>query len=98
MSKTPNIYGGGSKTNKNGLHFEQVTSLNKALGDAGYIIKSNEVYYNKELIGVSVPKKQLYTKFLEKQGIVSKLFRFCRRKITRMPFQKTRIQKAFCTT
>ena len=56
MSKTPNIYGGGSKTNKNGLHFEQVTSL-------------NEVYYNKELIGVSVPKKQLYTKFLEKQGI-----------------------------
>lgn len=69
MSKTPNIYGGGSKTNKNGLHFEQVTSLNKALGDAGYTIKSNEVYYNKELIGVSVPKKQLYTKFLEKQGI-----------------------------
>lgn len=71
MSKTPNIYGGGSKTNKNGLHFEQVTSLNKALGDAGYIIKSNEVYYNKELIGVSVPKKQLYTKFLEKQGKIT---------------------------
>ena len=69
MSKVPNIYGGGARTNKNGLHFEQVTSLNKALGDAGYIIKSNEVYYNKELIGVSVPKKQLYTKFLEKQGI-----------------------------
>lgn len=69
MSKVPNIYGGGARTNKNGLHFEQVTSLNAALEVAGYTIKNNEVYNNKELIGVSVPKKQLYTKFLEKQGL-----------------------------
>lgn len=39
MSKSkPNKYGGGANTNKNGLHFEQMTSLNTALTEAGYYI------------------------------------------------------------
>ena len=27
MSRTPNTHGGGARTNQNGLHFEQTTSL-----------------------------------------------------------------------
>lgn len=31
MPRTPNIHGGGARTNQNGLHFEQTTSLDDAL-------------------------------------------------------------------
>lgn len=31
MARTPNVYGGGSMTNFNGLYFEQKTSLDEAL-------------------------------------------------------------------
>lgn len=71
MSKIPNKYGGGAKTNLNGLHFEQTTSLNEALTQAGYYIFDYYVY-NEPLtpaIGMSVPQKKLYTKFLNKHGI-----------------------------
>ena len=38
MPRTPNIHGGGARTNQNGLHFEQTTSLDDALCNAGYTI------------------------------------------------------------
>ena len=35
MPRNPNIHGGGARTNQNGLHFEQTTSLDDALCNAG---------------------------------------------------------------
>ena len=43
MPRNPNRYGGGSRTNRNGLHFEQTTSLNEALRNAGFEIRD---YYD----------------------------------------------------
>ena len=43
MARTPNRYGGGARTNENGLSFEQTTSLDEALIDAGYIMQSCRV-------------------------------------------------------
>lgn len=79
MSK--NIYGGGNRTNANGLKFEQETSLNDALLNLkGYSINGNKVLYNNKEIGLSVPQTKLYTKFLKEKGInykdyVSKQYR-----------------------
>ena len=42
--KKPNIYGGGAQTNKNGLAFEQTTSLDSALEASGYSVMNNQVY------------------------------------------------------
>lgn len=69
MSKNPNRHGGGARTNANGLYFEQTTSLNDALNNAGYTVREYNVYYADNLIGKSVPKRSLYTQFLEKNGI-----------------------------
>lgn len=44
MSRIPNRFGGGARTNANGLHFEQTASLDAALTDAGYHVIRNEVY------------------------------------------------------
>lgn len=35
MPRQSNRFGGGANTNRNGLHFEQTTSLNTALQNAG---------------------------------------------------------------
>ena len=69
MARKANIHGGGARTNLNGLHFEQTTSLNDALIDAGYKIANHTVYKNNYAIGMSVPQKRLYTHFLEPRGI-----------------------------
>jgi len=70
MAKNPNKYGGGSKTNANGLGFEQTTSLDEALLDKGYKVSENEVYDSENnLVGYSVPKHALYSKFLKPKGI-----------------------------
>ena len=70
MGRIHNIFGGGSKTNTNGLKFERDTSLEEALINAGYTIKNEEVYdKDNNLIGLSVPKNNLYKSFLEKQKI-----------------------------
>lgn len=46
MARTPNRFGGGSRTNEYGLFFEQTTDLNEALRDAGFdIINKYDVYY-----------------------------------------------------
>lgn len=69
MRRNPNTYGGGARTNLNGLHFEQTTSLDDALINAGYNINNCTVYRGNHKIGMSVPQKRLYTYFLNPNGI-----------------------------
>lgn len=70
MARLANTHGGGSKTNLNGLHFEQQTSLDDALKDKGYIIDENcYVYKGKQQIGISAPKHKLYKIILEPKGV-----------------------------
>ena len=64
MSRMHNIYGGGSKTNVNGLEFERDTSLDEALENEGYHIVDGDVYdKDSNLIGISIPKNNLYKNF-----------------------------------
>ena len=58
-----NTHGGGANTNYFGLQFEQDTSLNNALLNEGFFINGNEVYYEDELVGFSLPKYELYNHF-----------------------------------
>lgn len=69
MSRKPNIFGGGARTNINGLYFEQTTSLDDALIAAGYSLENYVVYNKKDKIGLSVQKNKFYTYFLEEKGI-----------------------------
>ncbi len=69
MSKKINVYGGGAQTNKNGLKFEQTTSLDEALSNEGYTVCEFRVFKNNKEIGWSVPKHKLYKEFLEPKGI-----------------------------
>lgn len=69
MARTPNVYGGGSMTNFNGLYFEQKTSLDEALVKKGYSIKDNDVYIGEEKVGISAPKYKLYEKILIPKNI-----------------------------
>lgn len=69
MARTPNTHGGGAQTNKNGLYFEQTTSLDYALTNAGYIVKNYVVYSGENPIGMSVPQNHVYTNFLKPRGI-----------------------------
>lgn len=67
---TKNIYGGGSKTNENGLQFEQETSLSEALLKIdGYKIINNLVYFKGNYIGIEAGKNLLYTKILVPKNI-----------------------------
>ena len=69
MARNPNRYGGGARTNENGLLFEQTTSLNEALIDAGFDIRGYSVYFNDNLIGYSINKEKFSTVFLRENGI-----------------------------
>lgn len=69
MSRVVNRFGGGAKTNANGLHFEQITSLDDALRDAGYKVCKCSVYRGAEQIGMSVQQSKLYSMFLRPNGI-----------------------------
>ncbi|WP_310604788.1 PD-(D/E)XK nuclease superfamily protein, partial [Anaerosporobacter sp.] len=64
-----NHFGGGARTNENGLLFEQTTSLSAVLKEAGYYVKECEVFDAEELIGLSVPQNKIYKNFLEREGI-----------------------------
>lgn len=68
---TINIYGGGARTNKNGLHFEQETSLEEALLNAGYRITDRNVVKDKKgnCLGVIAQKYQFYKRILEPEGV-----------------------------
>lgn len=74
MSRNPNKFGGGARTNQNGLHFEQTTSLNDALINAGYRVENYNVYKEDSRIGMSVPQKKLYTNFLNPRGIYYNIY------------------------
>lgn len=69
MPRIPNRFGGGARTNANGLEFEQTTSLDTALERAGFEVRRCEVYENGGLIGLSVPQNSIYSNFLEGKGI-----------------------------
>ncbi len=69
MARIANRFGGGAKTNANGLWFEQTTSLDNALEKAGYKVSCCKVCDGDELIGLSVPQSKVYSKFLEVKGI-----------------------------
>ncbi len=70
MVRVANTHGGGAMTNRNGLSFEQTTSLATALSEAGYQVAGNEVMdVECNIIGLSLPKYNLYTDFLEPHGI-----------------------------
>lgn len=69
MSRTPNRFGGGAQTNANGLQFEQTTSLDSALIDAGFRIVGHRVYEGNSVVGYSVQKNSLYANFLENNGV-----------------------------
>ena len=66
-----NIYGGGARTNENGLRFEQETSLEHALINAGYTITNRNVIIdeNGNCLGKIAPKHSFYKRILEPEGI-----------------------------
>ena len=69
MPKQPNRFGGGAKTNYNGLRFEQTTSLAAALEGVGFQVINGAVYRGGEQLGLLVPKQKFYTHFLIPSGI-----------------------------
>lgn len=69
LTRKPNTYGGGANTNVNGLKFEQTTSLDSVLESNGFKVLDNKVFFENELMGWSVGKRKLYTKFLKPNGI-----------------------------
>ncbi|MDB8665976.1 hypothetical protein PNU99_09210, partial [Streptococcus anginosus] len=64
-NRIPNKHGGGAKTNKNGLLFEQTTSLDSALKNMGFEVRNFKVSYKHSFIGYSVPQVKIYKEFLE---------------------------------
>lgn len=73
MPRNPNIHGGGARTNQNGLYFEQTTSLNDALINAGFqIYDLYNVYLNGQFIGRSINQDAFSTVFLRENGIDDK--------------------------
>lgn len=70
MPRQANRFRGGANTNRNGLHFEQTTSLNTALQNAGFIIDNNyEVYYRNQLLDYSINQDESSTVFLRRNGV-----------------------------
>ena len=71
-----NRYGGGAKTNANGLRFEQETSLQDALENEGYAILDDGTIldrYDNEL-GLLAPKHNLYKRILKPNNIQWELY------------------------
>lgn len=70
MTRIPNKFGGGVQTNRNGLLFEQTTSLNNALINAGFEIRNlYDVYLKDQLVGHSINQSKFSTVFLRENGI-----------------------------
>jgi hypothetical protein len=71
MSKKPNISGGGSNTNLNGLSFEDRTCLIEAFKDHEQIDvnEKNQIIFNGENIGFYTEKHNFYKDFLKPFGI-----------------------------
>lgn len=74
MPRIPNRFGGGARTNLDGLLFEQNTSLNDAFLDAGFDIYNHyDIYYHDHFVGRSINQDKFSTIFLRKHGINDKL-------------------------
>lgn len=69
MARQANTYGGGARTNVNGLHFEQTTALDTALNFAGYRVSEHTIYDGTVKIGLSVQKHDFYRYFLKPNHI-----------------------------
>ena len=69
MPRIPNRFGGGARTNANGLHFEQTTSLDTALTTEGYFVIVNKVFDVDNQIGLSFQNIDFYKYFLEPRYI-----------------------------
>lgn len=70
-----NTFGGGAKTNVNGLRFEQETNIKEALSNINvYNLKENKVLYQNSEIALIVSKHALYKEFLQPRGINYKEF------------------------
>jgi hypothetical protein len=65
-----NIHGGGSRTNQNGLRFEQETSIEQAFIQAGFTVSSNVLFDSENIeVGYITSKLGVYRYFLEPRGI-----------------------------
>lgn len=65
-----NTSGGGKNTNKNGLRFEEETSLDDCLVRNGYKVQDNNVYNRSgKFVGKSVNKHSFYTRFLDEHQV-----------------------------
>lgn len=74
-----NKHGGGAKTNKNGLAFEQATETHEAMGAAGITVvpwknkksktMGHEVWVKSHRVGSLLPKARFYKDFLEPHGV-----------------------------
>ena len=74
MCRGGNTHGGGAQTNVNGLNFENQTSLDAVLQSMGFSVQDCEVKLGEKIIGWSVPKMKLYSKFLKPRNIDYKDF------------------------
>ena len=70
MPRIPNTHGGGALTNAHGLLFEQTTSLNDALINAGYRVTDEGKVINSVgvILGYSRSKRE-FIRYLEEQGV-----------------------------
>lgn len=70
MPRTPNTHGGGALTNAHGLRFEQTTSLNEALINAGLRLShSGEVCGSLGFVLGYSKSKHKFLRFLEENGV-----------------------------
>lgn len=68
-----NIHGGGSKTTKNGLSFEQRTDLLSGLEDIEHLeISDSSVFFQGRKVAFVTEKHQFYTSFLNPLGVNEK--------------------------
>ena len=70
IKRKPNKAGGGSKTNINGLSFEERTDLLEAFNKTSFLeVNGNQVLKDSKLIGEYFEKNGFYKFFLEKNDI-----------------------------
>lgn len=70
IPRKPNTHGGGAKTNKTGLSFEQETDLKTYLISQAFCVDTHGMVSKDNIFwGYLVPKYDLYTKFLQPRKI-----------------------------
>ena len=66
-----NRFGGGARTNENGLRFEQETSLKDSLINAGYVVNRQNIVHNQHgtRLGMIASKYDFYSNLLRQEDI-----------------------------